>query len=70
MGSFVAGRDPRLSFKKKSHEQRMDDAGKGVILFLIFAQNALIKKNINPVMPLNWYPQTGISRQPLQLLLR
>jgi hypothetical protein len=48
----------------------MDDAGKRVILFLIFAQNTLIKKNMNPVMPLNWYPQTGISRQPLQLLLR
>jgi hypothetical protein len=49
----------------------MDDAVKGIILFLILARNALIqKKNMPLVMLVNWYPQTGISRQPLQLLLR
>jgi hypothetical protein len=48
----------------------MDDAVKGVILFLIFAHNALIQKNMILVMLVNGNPQTGISRQPPQLLLR
>jgi hypothetical protein len=40
---------------------------KGVILILIFSQHAF-KKNMILVMRVNWNPQTGISRQQLQLL--
>jgi len=40
----------------------------GVFPLQILTQNALIKKKMIPVKLVNWYLQTGISRQPLQLL--